>query len=173
MGALIADPISNYAVPLGSSLFSSFAQGTQFAGLVWWAGLLVLLGAILVVWLSLLWQARLSPAGEDHGSSEDHPGVEDSSRASSIPADAQAVADDLTRIEGIGPKIQQVLNQAGIFTFNQLAESNTHDLETILRQAGLRIHNPSGWPIQARLAADGDWDQLATLQGRLKGGRQV
>jgi predicted flap endonuclease-1-like 5' DNA nuclease len=169
MDALIADPISNYALPPGSSLFSFSAQEMQFAGMVWWAGLLVLLGAILVVWLSLMWQARQSPTdGDSH--LEGHPGGEESGHAQSV---AGVVSDDLTRIEGIGPKIQQVLNEAGIFTFNQLAESDTRDLEAVLRQAGLRIHKPGSWPIQARLAAEGDWDQLAEMQGQLKAGRQT
>lgn len=164
MGLFIDYPLTIYTVPSGSSVFSVSGQEMQVTGLAWWAALLVLLAAILVVWLSLLWQARQSPAGEEHG----HP-LEGEARHSSPVLE---VADDLTRIEGIGPKIQQVLNQAGISTFNQLAEADTRDLEATLRQAGLRIHNPGSWPLQARLAADGAWDQLAEMQGRLKGGRQ-
>lgn len=157
-------------VPSGSSVFSISGQEMQVTGLAWWAALLVLLAAILVVWLSLLWQARQSPAGEEHGHGDfdGHP-LEGEARQSSP---VMGVADDLTRIEGIGPKIQQVLNQAGISTFNQLAEADTRDLEATLHQAGLRIHNPGSWPLQARLAADGAWDQLAEMQGRLKGGHQ-
>ena len=79
--------------------------------------------------------------------------------------------DDLTRIEGIGPKINLLLNNAGIFTFQQLAYTNVIDLQNILNSAGLRTANPASWPQQAGLAADQHWDDLASLQKSLKGGR--
>jgi len=80
--------------------------------------------------------------------------------------------DDLTKIEGIGPKINELLNNAGIFTFNDLASSNYDHLKKILDEAGerFRMHNPTTWPRQAGLAADGFWDELKKLQDHLKGG---
>ncbi|HXV43700.1 MAG TPA: DUF4332 domain-containing protein [Anaerolineae bacterium] len=80
--------------------------------------------------------------------------------------------EDLTRIEGIGPKINKVLQDAGITTFAQLAETEVSQLEQILEEANLRLAKADTWPEQARLAATGDWEKLEQLQGQLKGGRR-
>lgn len=81
--------------------------------------------------------------------------------------------DDLKRIEGIGPKISRILNEAGIYTFAQLATRSADTLQQILTDAGIsRISDPTTWPEQARYAAEGDWDGLQTLQDNLKGGRR-
>jgi len=82
-------------------------------------------------------------------------------------------ADDLTRIAGIGPKISSVLQDVGIMTYSQLADSDVDRLRQILDESGIRLANPDTWPEQARLAAAGDWDALKGLQGQLKGGRRV
>jgi hypothetical protein len=82
--------------------------------------------------------------------------------------------DDLTRIEGIGPKITSLLQAAGIVTFAQLAETDVGRLEEILTEADLRgLADPTTWPEQAWLAASEQWDELETLQEELKGGRRV
>lgn len=83
------------------------------------------------------------------------------------------VIDDLTKIEGIGPKINQLLHDAGINTFAALAATDTNRLNEIVLEAGLRMANVMSWPAQASLAADGKWDELASYQDRLKGGREV
>lgn len=85
---------------------------------------------------------------------------------------AEGAADDLAKIEGIGPKVASVLNQAGITTFEALANANPAELQSTLNEAGLQMMNPEGWIEQARLAARGDWDGLDRLQGELKGGRK-
>jgi len=82
-------------------------------------------------------------------------------------------ADDLTRIAGIGPKISSVLQDVGIMTYSQLADSDVDRLRQILDESGIRLADPDTWPEQARLAAAGDWDALKGLQGQLKGGRRV
>lgn len=81
---------------------------------------------------------------------------------------------DLKRIEGIGPKIEELLNNAGILTFQQLAAASIEQLQTILSEAGerYRLAEPSTWPEQARLAAEERWDELSQLQAGLRGGRQ-
>jgi len=84
-----------------------------------------------------------------------------------------APADDLTRIAGIGPKISNVLQDAGITTYAQLAVTDADRLGRILDESGIRLADPGTWPEQARLAAAGDWDALRGLQGQLKGGRRV
>jgi large subunit ribosomal protein L17 len=84
-----------------------------------------------------------------------------------------AEGDDLKIIEGIGPKIADLLIEAGIATFAQLAASTPEAIKEILENAGSQynIHNPSTWPAQAQLAADGKWDELKTLQDELIGGK--
>jgi predicted flap endonuclease-1-like 5' DNA nuclease len=86
---------------------------------------------------------------------------------------ATAKPTDLTVIEGIGPKIQELLNKAGIFTLEQLAAASPADLKTILTGAGTRyqMHDPSTWPAQAKLAAAGKRDELAALKAELKSGK--
>ncbi|PHN04032.1 hypothetical protein CRP01_24395 [Flavilitoribacter nigricans DSM 23189 = NBRC 102662] len=84
-------------------------------------------------------------------------------------------AEDLKVIEGIGPKIEQLLKEAGINTWHDLAETDLERLQSILAAAGerYRIHDPSTWSQQALLAANGKWDDLQTMQDELKGGRRV
>jgi large subunit ribosomal protein L17 len=82
-------------------------------------------------------------------------------------------SDDLKMIEGIGPKISGILNESGIFTFTQLAQTQVIILESILKEANLRIANPGTWPEQAALAAAGKWNELQKLQDELQGGREA
>ncbi|MEL6190733.1 MAG: 50S ribosomal protein L17 [Bacteroidota bacterium] len=88
---------------------------------------------------------------------------------------APAPADDLKKIEGIGPKIASILNEAGITTFAALAGSEADKIREILAAAGNRYkaHDPTTWPRQAQLAADGAWDELKALQDDLKGGKEA
>ncbi len=84
------------------------------------------------------------------------------------------VVDDLTRIEGIGPKISGLLQQAGIPTFAQLATTPVERLEKIIADADLSaLADPGTWPAQARLAAEEEWERLDALQEELKGGRRA
>ncbi len=83
-----------------------------------------------------------------------------------------AAADDLAKIEGIGPKIASVLHAAGINTFAQLAATDVASLTEILQAAEIRLAAPDTWPEQAALAAAGSWEELQQLQDRLKGGRR-
>lgn len=80
-------------------------------------------------------------------------------------------ADDLTKIEGIGPKVAKTLNAAGISTFEDLSIAKVEDLQQMLNDAGLQMMDPTTWPQQAKLAAEGDWDALKKLQDKLSGGR--
>jgi predicted flap endonuclease-1-like 5' DNA nuclease len=89
------------------------------------------------------------------------------------PAKPTAKADDLRRIEGIGPKISSVLKEAGITTFSQLAASRVEHLKQILAAAGIgALADPSSWPQQARLAEAGDWEAFQKLKDDLAGGRR-
>ncbi|MCB0589584.1 MAG: hypothetical protein KDD06_30145 [Phaeodactylibacter sp.] len=82
--------------------------------------------------------------------------------------------DDLKIVEGIGPKIEQLLRDAGINTWRDLAAASVERLKEILAEAGerYRLAVPDTWPKQALLAADGKWDELKELQDRLDGGRE-
>ena len=82
-------------------------------------------------------------------------------------------ADDLTRIEGVGPKVSQALHEAGISTFEALASAAVEDIQKVLSEAGLRMMDATTWPQQAQLAAEGDWDSLQKLQENLSGGRKA
>lgn len=82
--------------------------------------------------------------------------------------------DKLKLIEGIGPKISTILQEAGIMTFAQLAATDVERLKEILSEAGLgALADPTTWPEQAELAAAADLDALKSLQQELKGGRRV
>src|SRR6185503_20338647 len=73
-----------------------------------------------------------------------------------VDAPVSVEADDLTLIEGIGPKVAKVLGEAGVLTFSQLAEANADDIQKILNEAGLKMMDATSWPAQAKLAADDD-----------------
>lgn len=77
--------------------------------------------------------------------------------------------DDLKIIEGIGPKIEQLLNAKGIYTFEALAVCKPDWIRKMLQEAGpnYAIHDPGIWPKQSQLAATGQWDALKKLQDQL------
>ncbi|MDF4220529.1 50S ribosomal protein L21 [Maribacter sp. M208] len=82
---------------------------------------------------------------------------------------AGAKGDDLKKIEGIGPKIAETLNNAGISTFAELAKTDAAKISEII--ADVRgNHVTDTWPKQAELAADGKWDELQKWQDELDGG---
>ena len=83
--------------------------------------------------------------------------------------DAAAEADDLTKIEGIGPKIAEVLAENGITTFAQLADAKDEDVQEMIKDVKGN-HKADTWNEQAALARDGKWDELKKLQDKLDGG---
>ena len=82
---------------------------------------------------------------------------------------------NLKIVEGIGPKIEQLLKDGGINNWQDLAEATLERLQEILTAAGerYRIHDPNTWSNQATLAAAGKWAELDKYQDELKGGRVV
>ena len=80
--------------------------------------------------------------------------------------------DDLKVVEGIGLKIEGLLNAAGIWTYKELAATSTSVLQEILNNAGKRyqMHNPSTWARQSAMAGDGEWAQLDEYKKYLDGG---
>jgi len=83
--------------------------------------------------------------------------------------------DDLKKVEGIGPKIEGLLNDAGITTFVNLAATDVDKIKEILTAAGSRYaaHDPTTWPQQAKMAGNGEWDKLKKWQDELDGGKVV
>ena len=76
----------------------------------------------------------------------------------------------MKKVEGIGPKIAETLAAAGITTFAELAKSTPEKIAEII--ADVRgNHVTDTWPAQAKLAAEGKWDELAKWQDELNGGK--
>lgn len=83
------------------------------------------------------------------------------------------VKDNLTRVEGVGKKIEALLYKNKIYSFKQLSKTTIKSLKEILDAAGSKyaMHNPGTWPKQAKLAAEAKWEDLELLQKHLKGGK--
>lgn len=81
---------------------------------------------------------------------------------------------DLKVIEGIGPKIEELFNTSGIFSWKSLSETSVDRCNEILHKAGERfvVHNPTTWPRQARMAYEGKWQELKDWQDQLDGGKE-
>ncbi|SDG82982.1 50S ribosomal protein L21 [Winogradskyella thalassocola] len=92
--------------------------------------------------------------------------------AKAAPKKATGKADDLKKIEGAGPKAAEALVAAGFETFEKVANAKPEELSTVLSEASSRLAHivTDTWPKQAKLAADGKWDELKELQDRLDGG---
>ena len=101
----------------------------------------------------------------------------DAAKTAAAPAPAASTGkpDDLKKIEGIGPKIAEILAASGIITYSDLASANVDSLRSTLEAAGNRYksHDPTTWPAQAKMAADGNWAELEKWQDELDGGRVV
>ena len=85
-------------------------------------------------------------------------------------APAKAKADDLKKVEGIGPKIASVLGEAGITTFELLSKTDPAKIAEIIKDVRGN-HVPDTWPKQAKLADEGKWDELKKWQDELDGGK--
>lgn len=123
---------------------------------VFWPWLLWLLGAFLLG-LLLGWLLKQLFGGAAAG-------------AAAISSTKQ----DLTKIEGIGPKIEGLLNDRGIYSYAQLSHASHTFLEQMIVDGGPAFTTHRGmtgtWPAQANLADLGQWDELARWQLILKEG---
>ena len=90
-------------------------------------------------------------------------------------AKASKKGDDLTIVEGIGPKAAEALIAGGIDTFAKLASTAAADVKVVLDASTNKVQHldPTTWAQQAQLAADGKMDELKTLQDALNGGKAV
>ena len=80
---------------------------------------------------------------------------------------------DLKIIEGIGPKIESLFQEAGFSSWQQLAQASVEDCQEVLKKGGdrFRMHDPASWPIQAKMAHENKWEELAKWQEEHKAGR--
>ncbi len=95
-------------------------------------------------------------------------GSEPSHSGGSKPKAAKAAAaDDLTQLNGIGPRISTILADGGVTTYAELEHTDASDLRKIIAQGGaLPPSSLESWPTQASYAARGDWQGLATYNNR-------
>lgn len=89
-----------------------------------------------------------------------------------VGATAPVKHDDLTVIEGIGPKISGLLKEKGVTTYKALAKMEPAKIATILKQGGLNLADSSTWPEQAGLLSEGKMKELKALQANLRGGKR-
>ncbi len=91
-----------------------------------------------------------------------------------LPSGKKIKQDDLKMIEGVGPKIEGLLNDAGFTTWKSVAEADIEKLQAVLDAAGSRykMHQPTTWAKQAKLAAEGNWELLEKYQDWLDKGRE-
>ena len=113
----------------------------------WWVGLKLGVLVALVLW----WWLQDDLKDEEIGSGDRIVlAPDDLDNVLQTGDDNTAVTtDDLTDVDGIGPKYAQVLHDAGILTFAQLAEMQHDDIREIFQGAGGRVPNPTTWPKQA------------------------
>ncbi len=129
---------------------------------------LAVITAILILWVKRTYKTSKTPAVPERDieipaeppapSAAEKPGVMHSE-------------DDLVIIEGIGPKVAEILKQNGIRTFDELAATPVTVLQKILRDNRLWFMKPDSWPEQGCLAAAGQMDELKALQEKLVAGR--
>ena len=83
-----------------------------------------------------------------------------------------AVKDSLRKVEGIGPKIEQMLYDAGVYTWDALSKTEVSFIQDVLDKGGpaYKVHNPASWPFQAKLATEGKWEELKKWQDEHKHG---
>jgi predicted flap endonuclease-1-like 5' DNA nuclease len=83
------------------------------------------------------------------------------------------VKNDLTIIEGVGPKIAELFQKAGIGTWKDFSETTVEKCQQILEAEGeqFKAHNPTSWPLQAEMAYTGKWEELKKWQDDMLGGK--
>lgn len=174
---------------LNSLLATIFlAQTTEPVGVPSWVPIVIGVILLLLFWWGL--NRNSIPQGsethddhhQDHADHHDHAPVVETAvpaeeavgvRTTAVPLAESTEPDDLKIVEGIGPKIEGILHDAGIRTFADLAAASVSELEKIVREdAGIRVAFPDTWPEQGALAAAGKWAELEQLQDDLKGGRR-
>ncbi|MEM9039960.1 MAG: hypothetical protein AAGD33_08690 [Actinomycetota bacterium] len=112
--------------------------------------------------------------GEPDPPADPYAGVEYDLDAAGAVLGSKVVMDDLKIVEGIGPKIEELLQAGGVGTWAGLATTTVERLQEILDGGGPRyqVHDPGTWPRQADLLASARWDEFTALTDELDGGRE-
>jgi predicted flap endonuclease-1-like 5' DNA nuclease len=153
-----------------TSTLMIIGNNAQGAGISPWLWILILLAVVIfLAWL--LTRNIPSKDGEQVEQASSSPEADAQAKTRSAPKPIFQEEDDLTKIEGIGPKTRQVFREAGITSFQELAARTAEELEAILKKANLTLGDPTSWPAQAGLAAEEKWEELAEYQEKLIGGR--
>jgi predicted flap endonuclease-1-like 5' DNA nuclease len=142
----------------------------------WWFLLGLLLGWLLN-WLLSKWMRSDEPAQARYVAAA--PVVAPRAMLGGVDLAAAAAAgftpkgdDDLPIIEGIGPKISELLKANGVPTFAKLSSMSVPEISAILDKGGSRfkLANPETWAHQAKLCAENRWTELKKLQDELYAG---
>lgn len=146
------------------------AEDASGGGIAWWVWVILIVILLVLLWF---WFGREDEEAHPTETPVGH--KVETMEAAVVPQKSETPLepDDLKKIEGIGPKVASLLNEAGIFTFAQLAGTEPQKLDAILDAAKLQMMDPTTWADQARLAAAGDWENLDQLQDELKGGKRA
>jgi len=149
-------------ITLGITLILSgcAGQGSRTGGMPWWGWLLLILALVVIVYIIVRGMRK----------GKEVPTVPPM-QPEPVRFEAPLKPDDLTVIEGIGPKIQSVLQTGGINTYQELANLSPENIKQVLDEGGIRLAVTDTWPEQARLAAEGKMDDLKELQDQLTAGR--
>jgi len=98
------------------------------------------------------------------GSEASHGGA---SKSKAPKAKVAAPPDDLTQLNGIGPRISSILSDGGVTTYAELEHTDPSQLRKIIAQGGaLPPSSLDTWPTQASYAVRGDWQGLASYNHR-------
>jgi predicted flap endonuclease-1-like 5' DNA nuclease len=147
---------------------------TAFSCCIWWF-LLGLLAGFVLNWLLQRWLRK----DESAVSTTSYMAMPAVPRGGGVDQQAAAMAgfivkgeDDLPIIEGIGPKISDLLKANGVSSFARLGAMSVPEISAVLEKGGARfkLANPGSWAEQARLCADNRWAELRRLQDRLYAG---
>jgi predicted flap endonuclease-1-like 5' DNA nuclease len=150
---------------------------TAFSCCIWWF-LFGLLAGFVLNWLLQRW-LRNDDSLASNANYAATPVAVPTPRGGGIDQQAAAMAgfivkgdDDLPIIEGIGPKISDLLKANGVTTFAKLGAMTIPEIGAILDKGGARfkLANPGSWAEQARLCAENRWAELRRLQDRLYAG---
>lgn len=89
------------------------------------------------------------------------------------PKKTASKADDLKKLDGIGPKIAALFKDQKVDTFAKLAKLEDGKLSDLIQEAGVRVRkgDPQYWKKQADLAAQDKWDEVKKLQLKHKSQR--
>jgi predicted flap endonuclease-1-like 5' DNA nuclease len=153
---------------------TSIQEQAPTGGLPAWAWFLIVVLIILLVWWLLVRSAEKQSEFQVSHEAEIKPVQKMQSEVAMADSSPNVASknDDLTLLEGIGPKVNSILAEAGITRFDQLANTKTEHLKGILESAGYRYMDPETWPEQAGLLSEGKMEEFKNLVDNLKGGRR-